>query len=48
MLQIWGYYRALRANSAQPVGIPLIEDAATLAAKEAESVAEQDDTERRD
>jgi TRAP-type C4-dicarboxylate transport system permease small subunit len=48
MLQIWGYFRALLENSAQPVAIPLIEDAATLAAKEAESVAEQNDTEQRD
>ena len=48
MLQIWGYFRALLENSAQPVGIPLIEDAATQAAKEAESVAEENDTEQRD
>ena len=43
MLQIWGYFRALRENSEQPVGIPLIEDAAAVAAKEAESVSDQDD-----
>ena len=42
MLQIWGYFRALLENSEQPVGIPLIEDAATVAAKEAETVAEQE------
>ncbi len=39
MLQIWGYFRAMVENSEQPVGIPLIEDAAAVAAKEAESVA---------
>jgi C4-dicarboxylate transporter, DctQ subunit len=48
MLQIWGYFRALLENSAQPVAIPLIEDAATRAVKEAESVADQNDTEQRD
>lgn len=39
VLQIWGYLRATIENSEQPVGIPLIEDAAAVAAKEAESVA---------
>lgn len=39
MLQVWGYARALKDNSEQPVAIPLIEDAATVAAKEAESVS---------
>jgi C4-dicarboxylate transporter DctQ subunit len=41
MLQIWGYFRAMVENSEQPVGIPLIEDAAAVAAKEAESVSDQ-------
>jgi C4-dicarboxylate transporter DctQ subunit len=41
MLQIWGYFRAMVKNSEQPVGIPLIEDAAAVAAKEAESVSNQ-------
>lgn len=41
MLQIWGYVRAMRENSEQPVGIPLIEDATAVAAKEAESVSDQ-------
>ncbi|MDH5600667.1 MAG: TRAP transporter small permease [Gammaproteobacteria bacterium] len=39
VLQIWGYARAWKENSEQPVGIPLIEDAAAVAAKEAESVS---------
>lgn len=39
ILQIWGYARAWKENSEQPVGIPLIEDAAAVAAKEAESVS---------
>ncbi|MDH5634115.1 MAG: TRAP transporter small permease [Gammaproteobacteria bacterium] len=39
MLQVWGYARALKENSEQPVAIPLVEDAATVAAKEAESVS---------
>lgn len=41
MLQVWGYARAWKENSEQPVAIPLIEDAATVAAKEAESVSDQ-------
>ena len=43
MLQTWGYARAFRENAEQPVGIPLIEDAAAVAAKEAESVKEVSD-----
>ncbi len=46
MLQIWGYFRAMIENTDQPVAIPLIEDAKTVAEKEAESlmgsVIEQD------
>lgn len=38
LLQLWGYARACYRNDAQPVAIPLIEDAATVAAKEAQSV----------
>ena len=38
-IQIWGYGRAFKSGASQPVGIPLIEDAATIAAKEAESVS---------
>lgn len=38
LLQIWGYARALRVGGDRPVGVPLIESAADVAAKEAESV----------
>jgi len=38
LLQIWGYARAVREGGENPIGVPLIEDAATVAAKEAESV----------
>ena len=48
MLQIWGYFRAMLENSVQPVAIPLIEDAATVAAKEAESVADQNNDKKQD
>jgi len=43
LLQIWGYIRAAAENSDQPVGVPLIEDAATVAAKEAASIIISDD-----
>lgn len=39
MIQIWGYGRAFVTGAERPVAIPLIEDAATIAAKEAESVS---------
>lgn len=42
MLQIWGYLRALVAGSSRPVGVPLIESAAEVAAKEAETVSGHD------
>jgi len=38
LLQIWGYFRALCRGDEAPVAVPLVEDAATVAAKEAESV----------
>jgi len=38
VLQIWGYARAIREGSDEPVGVPLIESAADVAVKEAESV----------
>ena len=46
ILQLWGYARALKDNSEQPVAVPLIEDAAAVAAKEAESVDEPLDQEQ--
>ena len=38
MLQLWGYARALKNGGDNPVAVPLVEDAATQAAAEAESV----------
>ena len=38
MIQLWGYLRALRSGTTEPVAVPLVEDAATVAAREAESV----------
>ncbi len=38
LLQLWGYARAIKNNDDRPVAVPLIEDAATVAAAEAESV----------
>lgn len=39
ILQIWGYFRGIREGSDEPVAVPLIEDAATVAAKEAEALS---------
>lgn len=38
LLQLWGYARALRTGNNQPIAVPLIEDAATVAQREAESL----------
>ncbi len=38
LLQLWGYARAFKNNAEHPVAVPLIEDAASVAAAEAESV----------
>ncbi len=38
VLQIWGYARAIKTGGNQPVAVPLIESAAEVAAKEAETV----------
>lgn len=38
ILQIWGYARALKEGGEQPVSVPLIEDAASVAAAEAKSL----------
>ena len=38
LLQIWGYARAIRKGGDTPIAVPLIESAADVAAKEAESV----------
>ena len=39
ILQLWGYGRAILTGSRTPIAVPLIEDAATLAANEAASVS---------
>ncbi|MCY3879301.1 MAG: TRAP transporter small permease [Rhodobacteraceae bacterium] len=38
-LQAWGYGRAILSGTDRPVSVPLIEDAATIAAQEAETVS---------
>jgi TRAP-type C4-dicarboxylate transport system permease small subunit len=42
-LQVWGYTRALVTNTETPVAVPLIADAATQAAMEAEHVSGLDE-----
>ncbi len=39
VIQLWGYIRAMIRGGHEPVAVPLVEDAATVAAREAESVA---------
>ncbi|PHP68831.1 hypothetical protein CSC94_02225 [Zhengella mangrovi] len=43
VLQLWAYGRAIGSGEAEPVAVPLIEDAATQAAHEAETVSGLDD-----
>ncbi|MES9876806.1 MAG: TRAP transporter small permease [Candidatus Sedimenticola sp. PURPLELP] len=43
ILQIWGYLRAVKEGGNQPVAVPLIESAADVAAKEAETVLDTND-----
>jgi TRAP-type C4-dicarboxylate transport system permease small subunit len=38
LMQIWGYARAFKEGSETPVAVPLVEDAATVAVKEAKAV----------
>jgi len=40
-LQVWCYVKAIATGTSSPIGVPLIEDAATQAAREAEQVAER-------
>ncbi|USD66766.1 TRAP transporter small permease [Vibrio sp. SCSIO 43136] len=42
VLQIWGFLRAFKQGTDTPVAVPLIESAAEVAAKEAESVSGND------
>ena len=46
-LQLWGYGRAIRRGETRPVGVPLIEDAATVAAHEAATVSGSEEDGRR-
>ena len=48
LLQCWAYIRAIREGGDRPVAVPLIEDAAAVAAAEAESVMGHDDPAHRD
>jgi len=43
MLQVWGYGRALASGTDRPVAVPLIEDIATQAAREAGQLSGRDD-----
>ena len=47
-IQIWGYGRAFLSGAARPVAVPLIEDASTIAAREARSVSDVADRTVRD
>ncbi len=42
-LQLWGYLSAIISGTNSPIAVPLVEDAATVAAKEAETVSGFDD-----
>jgi len=39
VLQLWGYGRAFALNLEAPVGVPLVQSAAKIAAAEAETVS---------
>ena len=43
VLQLWAYGRAIASGTDTPVAVPLIEDAATIAAREAEAVTGRED-----
>ena len=43
VLQLWSYARAIATGTDSPVGVPLIEDAATIAAREAAAVTGRED-----
>ena len=44
-LQLWGYWNAIISGTSSPIAVPLVEDAATVAAKEAETVSGFDEEE---
>ena len=43
MLQVWGFARAFATNADRPVAVPLVVDAATQAALEAQHVSGRED-----
>jgi TRAP-type C4-dicarboxylate transport system permease small subunit len=43
VLQLWAYARAIKDGTDTPVAVPLIEDMATIAAREAEAVTGRED-----
>lgn len=43
VLQLWAYARAIISGTNEPVAVPLIEDAATIAAREAAAVTGRED-----
>ncbi|SHM74591.1 TRAP-type mannitol/chloroaromatic compound transport system, small permease component [Roseovarius litoreus] len=43
VLQLWGYMRAFVQGMDEPVGVPLVLDAATVAAREAEHVSRREE-----
>ncbi|TNF60245.1 MAG: TRAP transporter small permease [Rhodobacteraceae bacterium] len=43
VLQLWAYGRAIRTGSAEPVAVPLVEDVAAIAAREASAVSGRED-----
>ncbi|MES9905691.1 MAG: TRAP transporter small permease [Sedimenticola sp.] len=47
ILQMWGYIRAIKEGSDEPIGVPMIESAADVAAKEAESLLGDTDNNKR-
>ncbi len=42
-LQLWGYGRAITTNAESPVAVPLVRDAAAMAAEEADTVSGSDE-----
>lgn len=48
LLQLWGYGRAIYRNDPAPVAVPLIEDAASVAAAEADSLPEVEENKIKD
>jgi len=44
-LQLWGYFNAFISGTDRPIGVPMVEDAATVAAREAATVSGFEDEE---